>query len=453
MSGENIKAFLYGLDTIISILLCYNPTAYYTKREVPQLDRKELAAAAGYIRAFIKWAFTGAVIGLVCGAVGALFAHGVNLATNLRARHDWLIWLLPLGGLVISGLYRLAGLPLSTGTDRIIESVRTQEKVPVAIAPLIFVSTVITHLMGGSAGREGAALQLGGSIAAWIGDKAPHHRDDRRIFELCGMAALFSALFGTPFTAAFFVLEVVDVGALYYRALLPCAAAALTASILAAKMGAHAEVFPLAEAMAVADVPSLLRAGALAILCAIAAIIFCNVMHVAPKILKKLIPNDFARMFAAGAVIVCITVASGSRAYNGGGMDIIERALMHGEAKPWAFAAKMGLTALTLGAGFKGGEIVPSFFVGSTFGCVMGAVLGLEPALGAAIGLVAVFCGVTNTPVASLILSVEMFGAEYLPFFGLAVAVSFMLSGHISLYHSQTFISRKLGFEYSEKND
>jgi H+/Cl- antiporter ClcA len=415
------------------------------------LKRDGLLVGAGYARAFVKWLIAGAAIGLVCGAVGALFAHGVNWATGMRIGHDWLIWLLPVGGLFIAGAYRLAGLPLSTGTDRIFTSVRTQEKVPVVMAPLIFISTVATHLLGGSAGREGAALQLGGSLAAWLGDSVPHRRDDRRIFEICGMAAVFSALFGTPFTAAFFVMEVVDVGAFYHRALFPCVVSSVTAGLLAAKMGVHAEVFPLAQSMASICAPELLRAAALAALCAVAAIIFCAVMHVTPKLLKKILPNDFARIFAGGAVIALITMLSGSRAYNGGGMDIIASALNAGEAKPWAFAAKIGLTALTLGSGFKGGEIVPSFFVGATFGCVMGGLLGLNPALGAAIGLVAVFCGVTNTPVASLILSVEMFGAEYLPLFGVAVAVSFMLSGHVSLYHTQNFVGRKLGFEYSEK--
>ena len=414
------------------------------------MKRDGLTAAISCAGAFVKWIITGVAIGLICGAAGALFAHSVNWATSFRASHDYLIWLLPIGGLFIAGIYRLAKLPLSTGTDRIITSVRTQEKVPVAMAPLIFISTVATHLLGGSAGREGAALQLGGSIAAWLGDMAPHRRDDRRIFELCGMAALFSALFGTPFTAAIFVMEVVDVGAIYYRALLPCAASAVTASLLAAKMGVHAEVFPLAQSLAATCAPEILRAAFLAALCALVAILFCKTMHAAPKLLKKILPNEFARIFAAGAAIALITMISGSRAYNGGGMDIIARALTAGEAKPWAFAAKIGMTALTLGAGFKGGEIVPSFFVGATFGCAVGGLIGLNPVLGAAIGLVAVFCGVTNAPVASVILSAEMFGSEYLPFFGVAAAVSFMLSGHVSLYHTQNFINRKLGLEAPE---
>jgi len=417
------------------------------------MKREDILIGTGYLRAFLKWAVTGVFIGLVCGFVGSVFAHGVSIATNIRISHDWIIWLLPVGGLAIAGIYRLARLDISTGTDVIVKSVRTQEKVPFAMAPLIFASTVITHLFGGSAGREGAALQLGGSIAAWIGDHLPHKRDDRRIFEMCGMAALFSALFGTPFTAALFVLEVINVGEFYYRALFPCAISALTASILAAKMGVHAEVFAIAENMAVLAAPDILRVIALASLCAVVDIIFCNVMHVSPRIFKKLIPNDFVRIFSIGALIAVITMISGSRAYNGGGMDIIEHALMEGEARPWAFAAKIAFTALTLGSGFKGGEIVPSFFVGATFGCVMGGLLGLNPALGAAIGLIALFCGVTNTPVASLVMSVEMFGAEYLPFFGITVAVSYMLSGHVSLYHAQTFISRKLGFEYSGKED
>ena len=411
-----------------------------------------IKSRADCIRAFGKWFVVAVIIGIVCGLAGALFAHGVQMADSLRRANDWLIWLLPVGGLVIAGLYKISHLELYTGADDIMRSVRTQEKVPIAMAPVVFVSTVITHLLGGSAGREGAAQQLGGSIGAWMGDHVPHKMDDRRIFELCGMAALFAALFGTPFTAAFFVLEVMRVGEFYYRALFPCAISALTAALLAGKLGVHAEVFAIAENMAALDVMTIIRAIVLAALCAFVGVIFCNTMHLAPKIFKKLIPSDFLRIFAAGLVIAAVTMISGTRDYNGSGMSVVSRALLEGQAAPWAFALKIFFTGLTIGAGFKGGEIVPSFFIGATFGCFMGGILGINPALGAAMGLIAVFCGVTNTPAASLILSAEMFGAEYLPLFGVAVAVSHMLSGHVSLYHAQTFKGRKLGFEIPGKH-
>ena len=356
------------------------------------------------------------------------------------------MYLLPVGGLAIAGLYRLLRLPLSMGTDQIITTVRTQGKVPVQMAPAIFLSTVVTHLLGGSAGREGAALQLGGSLGAAIGDLThpDPNRDSRRLFELCGMAALFSALFGTPVTAAIFVLEIIEIGHFHHRGLMPCMAASVTASLVARAIGAPAEAFPLAGGLVEIGAVTALQAAFVGVACALAAIAFCHVMHASSKWIKKWIPNDFLRIAAGGAAVIVLTLLVGNQDYNGGGMHVIVAALA-GQAVPIAFLLKMLFTAVSLGSGFKGGEIVPSFFIGATLGCTAAGLVGLSPAVGAGIGLIGVFCGVTNAPLASLMLSVELFGAEYLPLMGVAVAVSYMLSGHVSLYHSQLFAEPKLG--------
>ncbi|MBQ4090357.1 MAG: chloride channel protein [Clostridia bacterium] len=412
--------------------------------------RKNLQLGEHYAIAFVYWAIAAVVVGLVCGAVGALFAISVHHATHLRGEYPWLLYLLPVGGILIALMYRFFKLSLNIGTDAIIKSVRTQEKVPILMAPAIFISTFITHLLGGSAGREGAALQLGGSIAAKIGDFAhPHksHDDDRRIYELCGMAALFSALFGTPLTAAIFVIEVVNVGEFNYRAMLPCLISSLTAALTAKLVGAPEELFPLAAGLADTGALNLIRAAGLGVLCGIVAFIFCSVMHHSGSYAKKLIKNDYVRVIVGGAAIIALTLIIGSRDYNGGGGDVILAALA-GEARPEAFILKILFTAITLSFGFKGGEIVPSFFIGSTFGCAAAAIFGLSPALGAGLGLVSVFCGVTNAPVASILLSIELFGAEYLPLMAIAICVSYMLSGQTSLYHQQHFIHPKLGAGY-----
>ena len=412
--------------------------------------KKKMQLSGHYALAFGYWIVAAVVVGLVCGAVGALFAIAVHHATHLRGELPWLLYLLPVGGVVIALMYRLFRLPLGIGTDAIIKSVRTQEKVPILMAPAIFISTFITHLLGGSAGREGAALQLGGSIAAKIGDLAhPHkqHDDDRRIFELCGMAALFSALFGTPLTAAIFVIEVVNVGEFNYRAMLPCLVSALTAALTAHLVGAPEELFPLAAGLADSTALNLVRAAGMGVMCALVAMLFCSVMHHSGSAFKKYIKNDFVRVILGGVAVIVLTLLVGCRDYNGGGTDVILSALA-GEAKPEAFILKILFTAVTLSAGFKGGEIVPSFFIGSTFGCAFAAVLGLPPALGAGLGLVSVFCGVTNAPVASILLSIELFGAEYLPMMAVALCVSYMLSGQISLYHQQHFAHPKLGAGY-----
>ena len=167
-------------------------------------------------------------------------------------------------------------------------------------------------------------------------------------------------------------------------------------------------------------------------------------MHFDNKLMKKWIPNDFVRIAVGGAAVIVLTLLVGNQDYNGGGMHVIFAALA-GEAVPYAFLLKILFTAVSLGSGFKGGEIVPSFFVGATLGCAAAGLIGLNPAVGAAVGLISVFCGVTNAPLASLLLSVELFGTEYMALIGVGLAVSFMLSGHFSLYHSQLFAQRKLG--------
>ena len=397
-----------------------------------------------YARAFAAWVLISTAVGAVCGLVGGVFAIAVEEATHLRQHVSWLPWLMPAAGLVIAGLYRLLKLPLSIGTDEIIKTVRTQEGVSIRMAPAIFLSTVLTHLTGGSAGREGAALQLGGSIGVAMSRMLKPKEDNRRIFQLCGMAALFSALFGTPLAATIFVIEIIDIGKINTRALLPCLISALTAKLVAVAIGAPAEVFPLASGLAETSWLTLLQAGGVGLCCGVVAILFCCAMHLSGRYLRKAIPNEFLRIAIGGAAVALLAACLGTADYQGSGMHVILNALQ-GTALPEAFVMKILFTALTLGVGFKGGEIVPSFFVGATLGCVAAPLIGLDPALGAGLGIIAMFCGVTNGALASMVLSVELFGAEYLPLFGIAVAVSYAMSGHISLYHTQHFEEPKMG--------
>ena len=397
-----------------------------------------------YARSFAGWALMAAAVGAVCGVVGGGFAIVVEEATHLRQHTPWLPFLMPVAGLIIAGLYRLLKLPITIGTDEIIKTVRTQEGVSIRMAPAIFLSTALTHLTGGSAGREGAALQLGGSIGVAMSRIVKPLGDNRRIFQLCGMAALFSALFGTPLAATIFVIEIIDIGRINHRAMLPCLISALTAKLVAIAIGAPAEAFPLASGLAEATALTLLKAGGVGICCGVVAVLFCHAMHLSGKLLRKAVPNDYLRIALGGVVVTQLALLLGTADYQGSGMHVILDALQ-GHAAPEAFLLKILFTALTLGVGFKGGEIVPSFFVGATLGCVVAPFLGLDPALGAGLGIIAMFCGVTNGALASMVLSVELFGAEYLPLFGIACAVSYALSGHISLYHSQEFTDPKMG--------
>ena len=397
-----------------------------------------------YARAFVVWTLMAAAVGAVCGVVGGAFAIVVEEATHLRQHTPWLPWLMPVAGLVIAGLYKLLKLPLTIGTDEIIKTVRTQEGVSIKMAPAIFISTALTHLTGGSAGREGAALQLGGSIGVAMSRLMKPLGDNRRVFQLCGMAALFSALFGTPLAATIFVVEIIEIGRINHRALLPCLISALTAKLVAAAIGAPAEAFPLAGGLADTTWLTLLQSAGVGLCCGVMAVIFCQVMHLSGRYLRKAVPNDFLRIALGGAAVALLALLLGTADYQGSGMHVILEALK-GHAAPEAFLLKILFTALTLGVGFKGGEIVPSFFIGATLGCVVAPLLGLDPALGAGLGIIAMFCGVTNGALASMVLSVELFGAEYLPLFGIACAVSYALSGHISLYHTQEFLEPKMG--------
>ena len=411
--------------------------------------KKKLKSAGGYVLAFFKWLALAVVTGLVGGVVGTLFHVSVEYVTGLRKDNPWIILLLPVGGIVIAGLYRLCGKK-DIGTNEIIDAVRTPNGVPIVLAPLIFVSTVITHLFGGSAGREGAALQLGGSIANFIGRVTRLDEKDMHIMTLCGMSAVFSALFGTPLTAAVFALGVISVGVIYYAGLLPCIVSAYTAYLVSDFFGMEPVSFEL-KTVPDFNIQNCLRVAALAVLCALLSIVFCLAIHGTHKLFSKYIKNTFLRAAIGGFIIVALSLIWRNGDYNGAGMDVIEKA-MAGTARPEAFILKLIFTAVTVGAGYKGGEIVPTFFVGSTFGCVVGGLLGLDPGFGAAVGLVALFCGVVNCPLASVFLSIELFGAQGMWLFALAVSVSYLLSGYYGLYSSQRIVYSKLRAEVINVN-
>ena len=397
-----------------------------------------------YITALAKWLAVGALVGGAGGFVGAAFHLGVNYATELRLLHPWVLYFLPLGGLVIVGLYQLCRLE-GAGTNAVIESVHFGKKIPTLLVPLIFVSTVITHLCGGSAGREGAALQIGGGIGYRAGTLLHLGEKDLPLATLCGMAGVFSALFGTPLTATIFALEVISVGVLYYAGLLPCITASLTGYYIALVMGVEPTRFTVA--MPVLEWGTLGLTALLAVGCALVSILFCKGLHITEHAAARWLKNSYLRAAVGGCIIILATLALGTTDYNGAGMDVIARAL-NGQADSWAWLLKLAFTAVTIGCGFKGGEVVPSFFVGATFGCVFGGLLGLPPAFAAAIGLVAVFCGAVNCPLASVLLSIELFGSQALAYFAVACAISYLLSGYCGLYSSQTILYSKLKAEF-----
>ncbi len=397
-----------------------------------------------YVATLVKWVAIAFVVGVIGGGVGTAFHIGVERATELRHAHPQILWLLPVAGVVIVALYR--GLRLEgEGTNKVIDSVHFGKHIPVMLTPLIFVATCLTHLVGGSAGREGAALQIGGGIGYHTGRLMHLTEKELPLTTQCGMAALFAALFGTPLTAAIFALEVISVGVIYYAGLIPCITAAAVGFGVSKLMGVAPTSY--AVAVPVADVQMLVRVGILAVACAIVSIIFCRGLHHVEHWVHRFITGPYRRVIFGGLLLLVMTYGFGTE-YNGAGMDVIARALLQGEAEPWAWVIKILFTAITIGCGFKGGEVVPSFFVGATFGCVVAPFLALPPAFGAAVGLIAVFCGAVNCPIASMLLGMELFGGEGMMFYALACAVSYLMSGYSGLYTSQTILYSKKRAQY-----
>ncbi len=395
----------------------------------------------------VKWVVFSLLSGLLIGAVGTAFSLSMSFVTATRLAHPWMVFLLPIGGLVIIGSYHLLKSENNAGTNLVLSAIHSGDYLPVRTAPLIFLSTIITHMLGGSAGREGAALQLGGSLGNGLGKIFRFDDKDRNVMIMCGMSAAFSALFGTPVAAAVFAMEVVSVGIMHYAALVPCVIAALTAQAVASLAGIEPETFVIAE---VPDftVLSAVKISFLAILCALVSILFCVTLHKTEHLYKKFFKNPYIRVFVGGCIVIVLTLLVGNQTYNGAGMDFIERCMEKAAVRPEAFLLKIIFTAATLCAGFKGGEIVPSFFTGAAFGCLIGNLIGLSPTLCTAVGMTAVFCGVTNCPITSLLMSFELFGYAGVPYFLLSIAFSYMVSGYFGLYHSQKIIYSKYKTNY-----
>lgn len=397
-----------------------------------------------------KWVIFSILVGLVVGLCGTAFCYGLIGATNIRLAHPRLIFLLPVGGLVIVGLYHILQNEKDTGTNLVISAIHSGDKLPFKMAPLIFISTIITHLFGGSAGREGAALQMGGSLGNSIGKLFRFDDKDRNVMIMCGMSAAFSALFGTPMAAAIFSMEMISVGVMYYNALVPCVISSLVAHDVADYFGVTNEFF-LIESIPKFELKTAVQISILAALCALVSILFCVSIHGAERLYKKFFKNPFIRVFAGGVFVIIATLLVGNQTYNGTGMNIIAQCI-EGTVKPETFILKISFTALTLSAGYKGGEIVPSFCTGAAFGCLFGNLLGFSPTLCTAVGMTSVFCGVTNCPISSLLISFELFGYDGMPYFLLAISFSYMMSGYFGLYQSQRIVYSKYKNRYINKN-
>ena len=321
------------------------------------------------------------------------------------------------------------------------QAARGEQPVSRVLAPVIFLSTLLTHAFGGSAGREGAALQLGGSLAELLrkGLRIDSSFEDLAI--MCGMSAGFSAVFGNQISAVILALEISCVGLLPLGALFPCTVSSITAGAVARKLGVHGVSYFLS-----ASTPSALFYGrvlVLGIACGLLSIVVCYTFSGIRTALEILLPDPYRRVIVGGAAVVLLTLGLGTHFYLGSGQEMIDQAVSFGKAGAGDFIWKLLLTALTLGAGLKGGEIVPSFAIGASFGCVLGPLLGLPAPYAAAAGMIALFCGVTNCPLTAMVLGFEVFLFCNPGGFLVAVGASFLVSGYGGLYSKQKFAFSK----------
>ncbi|MEE3466985.1 MAG: chloride channel protein [Eubacterium sp.] len=412
------------------------------KHKVKHTQERYIEMARGVVFALF--------MGTILGAVGGAFYIAIAKVTEFRAEHTWMVFFLPVTAVVILFFYHVLHDDRDKGTNLVLMSIQSDQDVPLRMSALIFVSTVLSHLVGASVGREGAALQIGGAVGNFFGRLFHFTKEEKKTLTMVGMSAMFSALFGTPMAAAFFSLEVVSVGIMHYGALLPCVLSSFVARGVAAYMGVESPFFDIGDLPKFEGMSALKVAG-LAALCGILSILFCVALRYGESLAKRFLHNKYIRAALLGSIVLGLTLLVGNQTYNGAGVTYINECVA-GREEPLGFLIKIVFTVLSIVAGYRGGEIVPSFFIGASFGCLYGNILGWEPALCAAIGMGTVFCGVTNCPVTSLLICLELFGYEGGLYFLLACAVAYMFSGYYGLYTSQKIVYSKFKSNYIDKS-
>ncbi len=382
------------------------------------------------IKKYILWLALGLMSGAVCGLCGVAFSKTVGFVTELRAQNDWILYLLPLGGLLSVAIYKLCRVK-NIGTANVFDCVRTEQSLPTGLPVAIFCGTCISHLFGASAGREGAALQIGGGVANIFARLLKLDEDSRHITVMCGMAALFSAVFGTPLAACVFVLEVIFTR-LCLSAAVPVLISSITAFMISTFLGIHPERFN-AGVLPPFSLSLVWKTAVIAAAGILVAFIFCKGLNLGKAFTKKVFKNEFLRIAVGGILVVLLTLLVGNRDYNGGGIDIIER-VFEGSVHYEAFALKLLFTVICISCGYKGGEIIPTLFIGATLGGALASVLTLPLGFGAATGMAVLFVCATKCPFATILLCCEMFGFYCAPVIIPVVIIGFVVARYQGLY-------------------
>lgn len=399
-----------------------------------------------------RWLLTGIglaiPIGVAAGLASAGFLAALAAVTAYRESHGWLLFLLPVAGAIIAWAYSGVGRSAAGGSNLIIDQIHDGQRddlVPLRMFPLVLGATLLTHLVGGSAGREGTAVQMGGAIAAWAARVLGLGREQMRVLLMCGIAGGFSGVFGTPLAGTVFGMEVLALGGFRYGAMLPCLAAAVAADLTVRLLGiphAHYAVATPVPPLGIEPVLLVALAGVAFGLC---SALFSEAVLLVERFSKRWAPSPVWRAAIGGVAVILITLALGTRAYNGLSLPLLEDAFDGGNVPMLAFLFKLILTAVTLGVGFKGGEVTPLFVIGATLGVTLSSFIPLEPDFLASLGFTAVFAAAANTPVACVIMAAELFGNGAILYGGIAIFIAYTISGHRGIYHSQRVLAPKFG--------
>jgi H+/Cl- antiporter ClcA len=428
-------------------------------------------------RFLIKWLLLGIPAGVMIGTAVAVFLWSLDWATQTRWNHPWLLYLLPFGGIAVGALYHLLGKSVDGGNNLIIDQIHSPGGgVPARMAPLVLIGTVLTHLFGGSAGREGTAVQMGGSIASWICRKLHLEMKDVRLLLMAGIAGGFGAVFGTPLTGAVFAIEVLAIGRVSYEALVPCLIASIVGDWTCTAWDLHTgglsfhishtryaiNSFHQIAGPGGLSLPLLWRVGIAGIAFGLASVVFAELTHSLSWAFRKLSPWPIIRPAIGGLIVIALVYLAGTRDYLGLGVTSdpnhpgvsIVSAFSLGGSQTWSWWWKILFTAITLGSGFKGGEVTPLFFIGACLGNTLARAMGVPEHvdLFAALGFVAVFAGATNTPLACTIMGIELFaasapgllGSGFVVYTSVACIIAYLFSGHSGIYLSQRISTPKL---------
>jgi H+/Cl- antiporter ClcA len=397
----------------------------------------------GRARHVARWVALAVVVGVLSGLLSAAFLESLDWATNTRNSNDWLVFTLPVAGLIVGALYHYVGRGLERGTNLIIDQIHSHSQwVPFRLTPLIFGASVISHVAGGSTGREGAALQFAAGVTDPISKKLKLPPADRSLMLITAIAGGFGSVFGVPVTGAVFALEVQRVGRVRYDALVPAFVASFIGDAVVRGLGVHHTHYPLFPSVdwnwATGG-----RVAAFGLIAGLVALLFVQLTHTVKKVGSKYISWYPARPLVGGIILAVLVLACGWRDYQGLSIPLALEAMNGSAAGQWG--TKLLLTSLTIGSGFVGGEFIPLFVIGALAGASYAHITGANVALFAMVGAVAVLAGATNAPLACTLLGIELFGGNGIVLFAVACAAAYATSGHTGIYHAQPVSAHKSG--------